>query len=91
MQPFVDHPQPGARARSNRVVSIDSHRCSKAEAVRLSWNEIRAPAARFADEWANAKYEKGEARSFYNDFFDVFGIKRRKVASFADPVNLTVS
>jgi hypothetical protein len=67
-------------------VSIDSHRCSKAEAVRLSWNEIRAPAARFADEWANAKYEKGEAQSFYNDFFDVFGIKRRKVASFADPV-----
>ena len=54
--------------------------------MRLAWNEIRARAARFADEWANAKYEKGEAQSFYNDFFDVFGIKRRKVASFADPV-----
>jgi restriction-modification enzyme MmeI-like protein len=54
--------------------------------MRLSWNEIRARAARFAEEWAGAKYEKGEAQSFYNDFFDVFGIKRRKVASFEEPV-----
>jgi hypothetical protein len=54
--------------------------------MRLSWNEIRAPAARFADEWAGASYEKGEAQSFYNDFFDVFGVQRRKVASFEEPV-----
>ena len=58
----------------------------KACAMRLSWNEIRARAARFAEEWAGAKYEKGEAQSFYNDFFDVFGVKRRKVASFEEPV-----
>jgi hypothetical protein len=54
--------------------------------MRLSWNEIRARAARFADEWASATYEKGEAQSFYNDFFDVFGVQRRKVASFEEPV-----
>lgn len=54
--------------------------------MRLSWNEIRARAARFADEWASASYEKGEAQSFYNAFFDVFGVQRRKVASFEEPV-----
>ncbi|HEY8161729.1 MAG TPA: type IIL restriction-modification enzyme MmeI [Methylocystis sp.] len=54
--------------------------------MRLSWNEIRARAARFADEWATATYEKGEAQSFYNDFFDVFGVQRRKVATFEEPV-----
>ena len=56
--------------------------------MRLSWNEIRARAARFAEEWAGAKYERGEAQSFYNDFFEVFGVKRRKVASFEEPVKL---
>jgi hypothetical protein len=56
--------------------------------MRLSWNEIRARAARFAEEWASAKYEKGETQSFYNEFFDVFGVKRRKVASFEEPVKL---
>lgn len=54
--------------------------------MRLSWNEIRARAGRFADEWASASYEKGETQSFYNDFFDVFGVQRRKVASFEEPV-----
>lgn len=54
--------------------------------MRLSWNEIRARAGRFADEWASATYEKGETQSFYNDFFDVFGVQRRKVASFEEPV-----
>ncbi|WP_026608036.1 class I SAM-dependent DNA methyltransferase [Methylocapsa acidiphila] len=56
--------------------------------MRLSWNEIRARAARFAEEWASAKYEKGETQSFYNEFFEVFGVKRRKVASFEEPVKL---
>ncbi len=55
-------------------------------ANRLSWNQIRTNAARFADEWKNARYERGETQSFYNDFFEVFGVKRRKVASFEEPV-----
>ncbi len=53
---------------------------------RLSWNQIRANAAQFADEWKDAKYERGETQSFYNDFFDVFGVPRRKVATFEEPV-----
>jgi hypothetical protein len=54
--------------------------------MRLSWNEIRARAARFADEWKGAHYERGEAQTFYNEFFEVFGITRRRVASFEEPV-----
>ena len=46
----------------------------------LSWNEIRARAAAFADEWQDAAYEKGETQSFYNDFFNVFGVRRQSVA-----------
>lgn len=54
--------------------------------MRLSWNEIRARAANFAREWADACYERGETQSFYNDFFEVFGVKRRLVATFEEPV-----
>ena len=54
--------------------------------MRLSWNEVRARAATFAEEWADATYERGETQSFYNDFFQVFGVKRRQVATFEEPV-----
>ncbi len=50
--------------------------------MRLSWNEIRARAAVFAKEWRNAAYEKGETQSFYNDFFNIFGVRRRTVARY---------
>ena len=50
--------------------------------MRLSWNEVRARAAAFADEWQDAAYEKGETQSFYNAFFDVFGMRRRNVARY---------
>ena len=56
--------------------------------MRLSWNEIRARAAAFSTEWADAHYERGEAQTFYNEFFEVFGVKRRRVASFEEPVRL---
>jgi hypothetical protein len=56
--------------------------------MRLSWNEIRTRAARFAEEWNNAHYERGESQTFYNEFFEVFGITRRRVASFEEPVKL---
>lgn len=50
--------------------------------MRLSWNEMRASAADFAREWRDAGYERGETQSFYNDFFAIFGIKRRSVAVY---------
>ena len=54
--------------------------------MRLSWNEIRARAAQFAAEWANATYESGETQSFYNDFFEIFGVRRRTVARYEEHV-----
>lgn len=54
--------------------------------MRLSWNEIRVRAARFAETWKNAHYERGESQTFYNEFFEVFGVTRRRVASFEEPV-----
>ena len=55
--------------------------------MRLSWSEIRVRAAAFAREWADASYEKGETQSFYNDFFSVFGVRRRDVARFEERVD----
>ncbi len=54
--------------------------------MRLSWNEIRARAAEFAREWADASYERGETQSFYNEFFEVFGVRRRSVARYEEHV-----
>ena len=54
--------------------------------MRLSWNEIRARAAAFAAEWRDAAYEKGETQSFYNDFFQIFGVRRRSVARYEEHV-----
>ena len=54
--------------------------------MRLSWNEVRARAATFADDWRDAAYEKGETQSFYNDFFQVFGVRRRSVARYEEHV-----
>jgi type I restriction-modification system DNA methylase subunit len=50
--------------------------------VRLNWNEIRIRAAQFSKDWADAHYEKGETQSFYNELFEVFGLKRRQVAVY---------
>ncbi|TGD42285.1 class I SAM-dependent DNA methyltransferase [Pseudotabrizicola sediminis] len=52
----------------------------------LSQNEIRSRAAGFAREWAGHGYEKGETQLFYREFFDVFGVPVRRVATFEQPV-----
>ena len=54
--------------------------------MHLGWNEIRGRAADFARTWAHAHYEKGETQSFYNAFFDIFGIDRRRVATYEHAV-----
>ena len=54
--------------------------------MRLSWNEIRARAAGFADDWRDAAYEKGETQSFYNAFFEIFDVRRRSVARYEEHV-----
>ena len=56
--------------------------------MRLGWDEIARRAKAFSEEWQDAHYEKGETQSFYNDFFEIFGIKRRQVADYERRVKL---
>lgn len=51
-----------------------------------SWNEVRNRAIKFACEWAGTTSENAEKQTFWNEFFEVFGIRRRSVASFEEPV-----
>ena len=55
--------------------------------MRLSWNEVRVRAATFAEDWRDAAYEKGETQSFYNEFFEIFGKRRRDVARYEQHVS----
>ncbi len=52
--------------------------------MRLSWNEVRARAARFAEEWQDATDEIRETQSFYNAFFRIFGVRRRSAARYEE-------
>ncbi len=53
----------------------------------LSLNEIRDRAAGFSKEWIHEANEDAEAKSFWDGFFNVFGISRRRVATFEQLVN----
>lgn len=57
-----------------------------AQSQPLSPNEIRDRALRFAHEWAGERRERAEAQTFWNEFFNVFGVSRRRVASFVEPL-----
>jgi len=52
----------------------------------LSWNEIRHRAIAFSKQWERVESERAEKQTFWNEFFSVFGIQRRAVASFEEPV-----
>jgi hypothetical protein len=54
----------------------------------LSLNEIKDRALAFSREWAGEKAEKAEAQTFWNEFFNVFGITRRRIASFETHVRM---
>ena len=54
----------------------------------LSWNEIRSRAHEFSRKWIDEESERAEAQSFWNDFFAVFGIERKRVAIFEKQVNI---
>ncbi len=49
-----------------------------------SWNEIRRNAAAFATRWADETDENREAQTFWNEFLAVFGVERRRVATFEE-------
>ena len=48
----------------------------------LSWNEIKARALTFSRTWADADSEDSEAKPFWMDFFEIFGITDKRVATF---------
>jgi predicted nucleotidyltransferase len=52
----------------------------------ISWNEIKDRALKFSREWANESSEDAEAKPFLTDFFNVFGVNRRRVATFEERV-----
>lgn len=54
----------------------------------ISWNEIKRRAVEFAKEYENETREHAEAKSFWDAFFYVFGLTRRRLASFEEPVKL---
>lgn len=52
----------------------------------LSLNEIKDRALAFSRDWEGASAERAEAQTFWNEFFNVFGLNRRRLASFEEPV-----
>lgn len=52
----------------------------------LGWDEIIGRAMAFSKKWKNAIDESAEAQSFLNDFFNVFGVDRKRVATFETKV-----
>ena len=51
-----------------------------------SWNEIKTRANAFSKDWQDESREDAEAKSFWDAFFSVFGVTRRRIASFEEPV-----
>jgi hypothetical protein len=47
-----------------------------------SWNEIRANARAFVARWEGTTDENAEAQTFWNEFLAIFGVDRKRVASF---------
>jgi hypothetical protein len=52
----------------------------------LNWNEIKTRAVQFAADFSDAQSEREEAQTFWNHFFEIFGIERRRVAVFESKV-----
>jgi hypothetical protein len=50
--------------------------------MRLSWPEIRTRAKAFAADHADDRNEIADTQTFYNDFFRIFDIDRKRVATY---------
>ena len=48
----------------------------------LSWNEIKERAVKFSKEWEDYSNEEADAKPFLVEFFNIFGIYSKKVATF---------
>ncbi|WMJ09390.1 DNA methyltransferase [Nitrosomonas sp. sh817] len=52
----------------------------------LAWNEIKDRALAFSRDWAKAESEDADAKPFWIEFFNVFGITSRRIGSFEQKV-----
>ncbi|MEC5156674.1 class I SAM-dependent DNA methyltransferase [Chryseobacterium sp. MP_3.2] len=52
----------------------------------LSWNEIKDRALQFSKEWLDTSNEEADAKPFLVEFFNVFGITRKRVSTFEHKV-----
>ena len=50
--------------------------------ITLTLNEIRTRAAAFTKEFADATRKNAESQIFWHEFFQVFGLPKRRVVSF---------
>ena len=48
----------------------------------LNWNEIKSRALQFSKTWDDACNENSQAKPFWIDFFEIFGITNKRVATF---------
>lgn len=52
----------------------------------LSWNEIKSRALTFSRTWSDAASEDSQGKPFWIDFFEIFGITDKRVATFEHAV-----
>jgi type I restriction-modification system DNA methylase subunit len=52
----------------------------------LSWNEIKSRAVTFSKKWEDTKREEADAKEFLVEFLNIFGVERKKVATFEHKV-----
>ena len=55
----------------------------------FNWNEIKSKALLFSKTWADACNEDSQAKPFWIDFFEIFGITDKRVATFELKNSLT--
>jgi len=60
---------------------------SQQPGTRLDWSEIRNRATRFARDWSEDISERAEAQTFWNEFFEIFGLQRRRIAVYEKQVD----
>lgn len=48
----------------------------------LNWSEIKSRALLFSQIWSDACNEKSQSTPFWIDFFEIFGITDKRVATF---------
>jgi len=54
----------------------------------LNWNEIKSRALLFSKNWDDACNENSQAKPFWIDFFEIFGVTNKRVATFELHVKL---